>query len=328
MPSSYPSPPFDVGGVQTAFYLGDDEEAAPIREAWAEDQGLILSIDFLVRWSDRLKFLQALSGSSSYSAPSYTRKTPVRLPQILGDSSPGLPGQPDAYQWYRFTCTGTGELVPKKWRTDVDGSVTGLAGWGYYEMVVVPTIWTVPSYIIDQSEFTPDFPGADISGFPYTTTRTKASGESYAPYATGYKFNSTGLQIDDAKVGLIRPKTEITITRHFMPYVDIETYESLIGAVNNAPIKFGNKEFDEDSILYLNYEIEPRPDVSTGGLTYDITHHLIANGPVEDASGNPNSSWNYFVDRKGTWDLVVSSEGGKPPYPSENFRLAIWPEYT
>lgn len=328
MPPSYPSPPVYIQDIPVAFYIGDGTDPAPIREAWIEGQGLVVQIDFLVRWSDRIRFLQILSGSSSYSAPSYSRTLPANLPQIIGDKSPGLPGQVDDYQWYRFICTSTGEFTPKKWRTDVDGSVTGTPGWGYYEMVVIPTTWSVPTYIVDSAEFTPDFPGADVSGFPFTTTRMRSSGETYAPYATGYKFHSTGNQIDDAKVGLIRPKTEIAITRHQMPYVDMELYESLIGVVNNAPFKLGNKEFDEESILYMNYEIEQRPDVTTGGLTYDVTHHMVANGPVEDTEGNPNSSWNYFVNRSGKWDLVVSTDGGKPPYSTDNFRLAIWPEYV
>jgi hypothetical protein len=326
MSGSYASPPFKIGEVAASFFLGEGGDQAAIRESWS-DQGLTVSIDFLVRWSDRIKLIQELNGSSSYSAPSYTRKLPVKLPVIIGDTSPGLPGQSEEYSWYRFACVGAGEFKPIKWRTDKSGNVTGFAGWGYYQMVVVPTTWMVPTYVITEKPFDPDFPGADISGFPYTTTRIKPSGESYSPYSTAYKYSSSDKQIDGSKVGLIRPKMEIAITRHYMPFVDSHAYDELIGKVNNAPMKFGNTEYPEESLLYLAYEPEVRGDVSTGGLTYDITHHLIANGPVLDKDGNPNSSWNYFVSPNGTWDLVVQADSGDPPYGRDNFKLAMWPEY-
>lgn len=323
---SYASPPFQVGDVTASFFIGDGGDQPAIRESWS-DQGLTVAIDFIVKWSDRIKFIQELNGSSSYNAPTYSRKIPVKLPIIKTDKSPGLPGQGDDYMWYRFACVGSGEFTPIKWRTDVKGEVTGVPGWGYYQLVVIPTTWAVPTYIIDDEPFDPNFPGADVSGFPYTTTKIMSAGESYSPYSTGYKFKTSGRQVDDAKVGLIRPKLEITVTRHSMPFVDTKMLDDLIGAVNSAPLKFGNTEYPEGSILYMSYEPSPRGDASTGGLTYDVTHHMVANGPVLDKDGKPSSSWNYFVTPDGTWDQVVQSKGGKTPYESIDFKAAIWPEY-
>ncbi|MDR3582567.1 MAG: hypothetical protein P4L67_04810 [Candidatus Pacebacteria bacterium] len=326
----YSSDPIQFGGddgVQAAIFVGENGSQGGIRPSWT-DQGLVVQIDFLIAWKDYIKFLQLLAGSSSYSGGKYYRKLPTKLPVISGDKSPGLPGQQSGYLWDRMICMGTGEFRPVKFRTDGDGSATGMVGWGMYAMVVIPTTWGVPTYIVDDKEFDPNFPGADLSGYPFTTTRIKAAGEAYSPYASGYKFATSGENIDDSKVGLVRPKLEITITRHNMPFVDSEKLNNLVGKTNDIPLGFGNTAFKAESMLYLSYEYEARPDVATGGLTYDITHHILANGLVEDVNGSNQSSWNYFVSPDGKWDQVIQVKGGEAPYSTAELQFDIWPEYA
>lgn len=315
-----------IAGVQAAIFVGEDGDQGGIRPSWT-DQGLVVHIDFLIHWNEYIRFLQILAGSSSYANKNYFRRLPAKLPRILGDDSPGLPGQQDKYQWDRMICMGTGEFRPIKFRTDSEGDATGTVGWGMYAMVVVPTIWSVPTYIVDDKQFAPDFPGADLSGFPYTTTQIKAAGEAYSPYSSGYKFRSSGETIDDSKVGLIRPKMDISITRHGMPFVDTDKLNAMIGKTNGIQLVFGNTVFKPESMLYISYDYDSRPDVSTGGLTYDITHHILANGLVEDVDGNQQSSWNYFVSPDGRWDQVVRVDDEESPYSTVEMRHEIWPEY-
>lgn len=336
----HPSPRVRVGDVWAAFYLGEDGQSGGIRESWGDD-GLEIQIDFVIEWSDRIKLIQNLNGACSYDNGAYHRKVPIKIPALIGDSSPGLPGMADDYMWYRFVCAGAGEFKPLKWRTDVDGERTGIAGWGFYSAVIVPTHWRVPSYVIDDAKFTPDFPGADVSGYPYTTTDIKTSGEAFSPYAASYKFLGSGTQVDDAKVSLIRGRREITITRHYMPYVDFDRLGKMIGRVNKEPFVFGNNEYKAESLLYLGSEIESRPDAATGGLYYNIIHHIMANGSVKDDDDKTSSSWNSFITPDGKWDTIVRDlkdwRGipGPPqpgvdietPYKADFTPKDIWPDY-
>lgn len=329
MPNPQPSPGFQIGGVDASIYVGENGDEGGIVETWT-DKGLEVSVDFIVGWQDRIKFLQGLRGAATWdggSPGSVTRSYPFSLPFNDNDTYPdfgNLQGAP--YGWGRYLCFGTSPFRPIKYRTDKDGSFAGLAGWGHYDDVVIQAHFSSPSYFVFDQKI-PYTTGFDISGYPYTTTTTRATGEVFAPYTNSFKFDATNVPINEANVGIIRPKTEIMITRHYMPMVDTLTYDGLIGKVNKDPITLGTIEYGEEAILYLSYEVEPYGDVSTGLTYYDIKHQLMANGNVLDSANAPISSWNYFLTPKGNWDKLVAVNGGATPYQKADFPAALWPDY-
>lgn len=329
MPNPFPSPAFQIGGVTAAIYTGENGDEGGIVEHWS-DKGLEVTIDFIVAWEDRIRFLQGLRGASTWDGNSpghVTRLYPFALPFNNNDFFPPLDNLENApYGWGRYLCYGTSPFRPIKYRTDKQGDTTGMTGWGYYDDVIIQAHFSSPSYFVFDQKI-PYTVGFDLSGYPYTTTITKTTGEVFAPYTNSFRFETVQTPVNEANVGIIRPKTELMITRHYMPMVDTSTYEKLIGKVNENPITIGTIEYSPEAILYLNYEVEPYGDVSTGMTYYDIKHQMIANGNVLDDAGHEISSWNYFLAPNGHWDKLVAVNGGQTPYQKADFIPALWPDY-
>lgn len=330
-----PSLGFRINDVPCAIWVGEDGDQGGIRESWG-DRGLELNIEFVVPYDQRIKFLQGLRGGASWDGEHLERQHPWSIPVNPNEFNPSLSGMEGVpYGWIRYICVGTGESRPATWRTDDDGSKTGLPGWGYYDSVIIPARFAVPSYVVGDEKLLPYLYGQELTGYPYTTTKIKASGEVFTCYTNTYKFDSTNDPVNEANVGFIRPRLEVSITRHYMPFVDTLGYDKLIGHVNRDPIVIGTQSYYTESLLYVGYEIESYGDASTGLLYCDITHQLLANGQVIDVEGNSQTSWNYFLNRKGVWDKLVlvtppatPPDGFQPtPYQQADFIKYIWPDY-
>ena len=324
------SPALDINGVPAAIYLGDHGDEGGIREIWT-DRGLEVTIEFIVDWKKRIQFIQALRGASAVeigddgTIESIVRQAPWMLPQQIFDFLPDMEyygGGP--YKWENYICQGTENFRPIKPKVDYDGSETGLAGWVYYEYVIIPARFGVAPYQYWDNRNNYDV-GLDLSGLPYTNVKAKASGEVFQCDAATYKFKNLG--VSAGNVGFIRPRQEFTITRYLMPYVDTERYDRLIGKVNQDPIVIGTTEYPPESMLYTGYEPEWVGDPSTGMLFCNIHHTILANGLVTVVNGDTSSSWNYAVTRNGTFDeLVQANDNVTSPYTKREFKPVIWPE--
>jgi hypothetical protein len=328
MPNAVPSPGYVINEIDCAIYLGEDGQSGGIRESWT-DRGLEVNIDFICAWKDRLRLIQGLRGGATWDGTpggKVTRQHPVSLPLVSTDECPEIPIWSGlGYFWNRFICVGTGEFEPVRWQTDKDGSVTGIQGWGFYDSVIIPTRWASQTYFTGNSIVNPYVMGYDLSGYPYTTTTTKTSGEVFSPNTSTFKFLNSGIPVNEASIGLIRAKTEIIITRHYLPGIDVASYDSLVGKINSDILTLGNKP---ESLLYMTYDVEPYGDASTGTTFCDIKHHIVANGLVRDDNGKNQDSWNYYMNRKGNWDKLVDSKTGKiSPYYTAAFKPVIWPDY-
>ncbi len=330
--NSRPSPGIEINGVTCAIYHGENADEGGIVETWT-DRGLEVTISFACAWSDRIKLIQGLRGAVSWDGGipgTIYRTKPINLPPILGDMCPDTPDLEGIdYYWQRYICTSTDTFHPKTPRNDFDATITGYAGWCYYDYVVIRAHFTSPSYFVADEKLKFPFPqGYDISGYPYTTTTTRSSGEIFAPYTNQFQFASApNSPINEANVAIMRPKTEITVTRHYMPVVDTLTLTAIVGAINKDKMTFGTYEYPAESILYLSHEVESYSDVSTGLLCYDIKHNLIANGPVIGNDEKSISSWNYYLrPDNGKWDKLQTKDG-TTPYQTDDIVKAIWPEY-
>lgn len=329
------SPPIDLSNGAIDFnvqiYYGDRGERG-VRETMWSDRGMEVSIDFLVRWVDRIKFLYLLRGSCGYNGQDYWRHIPISLPMIDSDVISDLDEREgvDHYPWNRYFCSSIGECTPIKVRTtSKDLEYTGAEGWPYYDKVIIPTRWAVPLYVIADEPYDPATPGKDPSGYPYTTTHSHTTGDVFSPYTNAFKFKTEETPANEANIGIFRAKQELLITRHSMPYIDTVALDDLIGKVNLDPIQIGADLNPPESMLYLGYEREPHINPSNGKVVYDVTHRLAVVGPVRDQNGDKKESWNYYMNRKGYWDkLVLKDNPAKGVYETEEFKCKLFPEYV
>lgn len=334
IPQLTSSPPIDVNGVPAAIWTGDHGDEGGIIETMTE-RGLEVTVYFMIRWEYRIAFVQALRGAAGITPGGdggyrVVRTDPWSLPVNTTDLLPDLPpyntiGASPSYNWQNYICVGLDSFMPKKPRTDPDGTVTGLTGWIYYEYVVIPARFAVTPYQYFDNNNVYDI-GFDLSGFPYTSVKARASGEVFQTDYQTYSFRTNGETTPNG-IGIIRPRQEFTITRYMMPFVDTSGYDNLIGKVNQDELFIGNKRYPAQSLLYNGYDPEWIPDASTGYLFCNIHHTLLANGPVRTGEDTSSSSWNVAMRRDGRFDeLVLSSDGVTNPFKEEIFKPVIWPE--
>jgi len=325
MPSfSSRSPSLSINGINCAIFVGEQGDQGGIIEQWT-DRGLEIRIEFIVKWSDRIRFIQTLRGSAAVDeSGNIVRIDPWTLPANPNDPLPDFPVFSDhPYYWNYYLCIGTDPFRPIKPKVDQDGSETGLEGWLYYDYVLIPARFAIPPYRI--GAFTGIYEiGTDLSGYPYTSVKGKASGEVFQCWNNSYKFENINQPAGD--VGLIRSRQEFTITRYMMPFLDTEKYDALIGKVNDEEIKIGTTTYKRESMLYMGYEPEWIGDPSTGLLFCNVHHSIMANGVMRTTDGIENSSWNWALTKNGAFDKMVSRDNGTPPYTSSEFIPVLWPE--
>ena len=315
------SPYFQINGQVCGIYVGADGEQGGIVPAWT-DRGLEITVYLHCAWESYPYVLRGLRGWVGFDQNgNIVRTDPVSMPIN--------PNQQD-YAWGRFICVGTGDIRGEKWRTDQDGSITGAAGWGYYVNAIIPAKFAAPSYQTQAAA-----PGygngkgqSDLSGMPYTTTKIRTSGEVFCPPHGAYSWPN-GTPVDEAHVGVIRAKQEIQITRHFMPTIPVDRYQSVVGTVNGKPLALGRYSFPRGTIMFMGCsEIEPYSDVGTGLSVCDITFNLMGNGTDNlPADGTDHTlDFNKVMDPTGSWQFITDANQ-RGPFPYANLWSVIWPEY-
>ncbi len=312
-----PSPTFEINGVPVAIYVGNDGEQGGIIEQWS-DRGLEVIVYFHCRWEDRIELIRGLRGTVAEVGGDVIR-------DILPFALPQNPLQPMT-KWNRWICTGTDNFMPKKFRTDQDGAFTGLAGWGYYDSVVVPAHFMVTTYFTD-----PDgsFLQTDPSHFAFTTTKIRTSGEVFSPPSQVYKFKTApNIRVEDIGVGITRVRTEFDVMRHYMPFVPLTNLQTAIGKLNDSPMRFSDFNYPKGSILCSGVQqSDPYGDAASGLIVQDYEYTLIANGQSNEPD-DPPLDWNqYMRPDNGSWD-ELNDPSGRTPFRYDDLTHLIWPEYT
>jgi hypothetical protein len=321
--SDSPSPVFQINDVDVAIYLGEGAEAGGIIEQWS-DRGLEVLVYFHCRWSDRIELIRGLRGTVALVGNTVIRDIlPFHLPQD--------PLQPQT-KWNRWICTGTDNFIPKKFRTDQDGEFTGLAGWGYYDSVVVPAHFMVTTYFTDLGSQFEDGQ-VDPSGFPFTTTKIRVSGEIFSPPSQVYKFktadaNGNFIRVEDIGVGITRVRAELDVMRHYMPVVPLANLQVAMGKLNESPMKFADFNYPKGSILCSGVQqSDPYGDAASGLIVQDYEYTLIANGESNNPD-DPPLDWNlYMRPDNGLWDQLLDPNG-RTPFRYADLSHLIWPEYV
>jgi hypothetical protein len=324
-----PSPYFKINDADVGIWIGEDGAQGGIVETWT-DQGLEVTVYLHCAWFDRAKVYSGLRGTVGWGSG------PIGLAAggTIQRTDPAvLPVPPNsAYRWDRMVCVGTGEVRGEKWRTDPDGSITGVAGWGFYVNAIIParfavTPWQTIGNIGDGSGSADPADRNDISGQPYTITKIRTQGEVLCP-PHGTYFWPNGNAVDESHIGIIRAKQEISITRVYMPSVHVAEIQSCIGTINGKPLRIGDYTFPKGSLMMAGCESEPYGDVGIGLLAHDIHITLLGNGlDNKPPDGNDHiQDFNYIMSPDGTYQKIADKQGNTP-FPYVNMWYNIWPEF-
>ena len=302
----------EINGVGCNIYTGEDGQQGHLTERHPEG-GREATVVFICGWADRLDLVAGLVGTVDYDGETIQRTPPFAYPLASSDEDAGVLPR-------RTFCTSISSIDGIKWRADLDGTATGLAGWGGFVYALVTAEFTSPPYLIEP---TPDGGELfnDLLGQTYCVSKTRTSGEVFSPPTGAYIYAegaSRGKPLDDVGASRIRCRTEISATRVRMPIMPDETIDSLIGCVNSAAFTVEGTQYPPGSVLFTGANPEPKSDPYNGGIVLDIELTFLANSPDPD-SGDP-LDFNYFQDPSGTW-VKVTTAGGNPVFAYNDLEL-------
>ena len=308
-----PNPPenwlLEIGGVGCNIYTGPNGQDGHLTELTSASEGRKAQVRFKCRWEDRNALLAGLLGTVVYQGGTIVRTPPFSYPTAQSDIDAGM--FPN-----RLFCTDAG-VEGTKWRADPDGSITGLAGWGYFVYAIVTATFTSPPYLIEPMEGGgPAF--NDLTNNTYCISKLRVSGEVYSPPTGSYVWaegSRAGKQVPDAHCGIVRPRYELSVTRMRMPIVPTTALDDCIGSVNGSVLQISTNEVDPEAALFMGYNPEMRTDPYNGGIVSDIEMLWAVNGYLP--SRNADGSWNWFVDPVGQWSAIQTNDVNEnPPFES------------
>jgi hypothetical protein len=275
---------FQIGGVTCKVFAGDNDGQGAVDESWSMGSPPKAVAKIKCAYADRYTMFRGLVGSISISGTTIIRNPPFQYPP-----SPGLICTEIS------SCIGIGRMA------------TDSTGWATWPAAIVTCVFSYPGFSTDSGS--PAGQG-DPTGQAYTTTRTRTSGEVFTPEGGTFFWNGgsdNGKQVSESSIGLVRPRTEISITRHMLPVMNLNFLESYIGSVNANPIPIGNYTYGTGTILFAGFSTEPSADV-TGAPAQEVEYTLLANGNGQD--------WNQLIDRDYTFQFVSTNKlgGGTKPF--------------
>jgi hypothetical protein len=301
-----------INGVDCNIYTGPTGEDGHLVERTSSDQGRSALVRFKCNWQDRNDLLAGLVGTVDYVGGSIKRTNPDFYPTADRDIEAGqFPEQ--------MFCTSVTRIEGRGWKADLDGSITGQPGWGYFAYAILDAEYTNPPYVIVPPAGN-DGPFAfnDLVGEMYAISKTRVSGEVYSPPTGAYVWGEgsrQGKPVQDTNVGIIVPRYELSVTRMRMPIVPTLLFDELIGTVNEATLSIGANTVSPEAALFMGGNAEPRTDPYNGGIVYDVEMLWLVNGFLD--SRNADKSWNWFLDPVGSWSKIVTNdEDQNPPFAS------------
>lgn len=263
--------PFVVNGVSASIYVGEDGESGGIVESWPES-GPVATVHFKVPWAERHKLMQALAGPV-ITVGGLTRRVPFAYPD-----------SPNLY------CMEIGQTRGLKYRTREDG-------WGSYESAVFPATFKVPAWQFEAGD--PGDPNRDASGQPWTTTKIKTSGEVLSVPGGTYLWVAgpdAGKPVEESQLGIVRPKVEIEMTRHWMPWIPLAAIRAAVGKLNESPITIGDQVFAKGELLFAGANTSVDTD-TMGNVVQEVGYTLLGQ----------DSDWNTLIARDSSYRLVSTN---------------------
>jgi hypothetical protein len=298
MPS--PTPTFPVNGVPVSIYIGDGDGADAVREQVTQD-GAQATVVFKCPWNERYAVVAGLLGGVTSKNGVLSRTPPATYPP-----SPNL------------FCTSITDIHGIKPMRD-DTNAQGLPGWLTYEWAVITAVFSRPTWQAIENQEGQAPQSSDPSGIVYATTRFKVSTEVFSPPIGAYYWqggNHQNQAVEGATVTEMRPRVEISITRHMMPFVPLTAAQALIGGLNNAPWFMADYGFPRGSVLFTGFNSEPKADPATQVTTWDLEMTFLANSRLD---------WNKFLDPDGSYQFINTAQDGSGtfPFPYVDFSVIL-----
>lgn len=286
-------------GIWYEFSMPDGGlNSGGVEESFPE-QGPHATCEFKCRWVDRYNFMAGLRGGviDGFRVPpaAYPYSTNLFCTQVT-------------------RCKGLGPMPDP---------MTGLLG---YRFAIVTAEYGIYEFDFDDGD--PTEPHRDPSGKAWTTTRARLSAQIFTPPGGAYFWEDSHKAVIEALPGFVQPKTEYTITRHWMATVDQDLLDSFIGTVNDADVRIGTRTYGRGTLLFVGASIEPA-GVSFGGKTWNYEYTIIGNGwasanepdPITEKPYLVSLEWNQFLNRSGDYQYInTKTDGtGLRPYRYTNF---------
>lgn len=233
-------------------------------------------------WEDRGEIYKALMGGVEASGFQITRWAPHQ------------------FMWNdQLVCTEIRDVTGIKPRTEDDGTVS-------YDQVRFTAHYCVPPWDSRNNVSL----SRDPSDCLFTSTKFKTSCEVFNPPFGSYYFTAgsySGKPVNESGSSVVRPRVEIVVTRHMMPFVPLHLIAQCEGTVNDTTITFADHDFTQGTLLFVTGEPDQKADPSTGARCWDIAFQLL---------GNTDHDWNKFMDPGGQWNLInTAADGsGQPPF--------------
>jgi hypothetical protein len=229
-------------------------------------------------WNQRNPVMIGLRGTSRFSGGQVVRVPPFAYPPA---------------PWLR--CLSIDEIkgIHPYW----DASL----GWIAYEKALMTLQFGTVSWNWDGID--PNNPNRA----PYTTFKYKVSAEIQPNPGGAYYNIDSGKPIEEHAFGLVRPLCEISMIRHWMPYVPLNAVMTYISTVNATAIQVEDRVFDRGSLLFLGMNTTPEEDAE-GNHVHEVEYVF---------AGRHSSEWNEIIDRDGLLHLINTNPAGTGNFPFE-----------
>lgn len=275
-----------VNGVEALVSLEDSDQ---VTESVTSD-GPSATLTFHVPYASRLEFLRGLGGSSSVDGDGVITYSPPLL-------YPGLGG---------LTCQAVTKMV------GVGRPARDPDGWPTYQLAKITTQFGIPKYSFDAGNV------QDMSGRPWTTTRGRVNSEIIIPQGGTFLFTEgtlIGEPVPEGQAGLSIPNIELSMTRHWMPFVPLNAVAEYIGTVNDGPVMMGDYEFADGNLLFAGFNWTETVTFA-GDVAYEVEYILL---------GQRVHSWTSVLDKTGLWNVLntESDQSGLFPFEYTDFFDAL-----
>lgn len=241
-----------------------------------DESGPEAHVEFIMRWDDRYTFVQNVLGTSTSVAGAV-----VRIPKLRYPPSPNL------------IAVAVTSIRGIKASAD-----TG--GWPGQTLAAVTVVFRRPPYSVYGDEIW------DGSGRFYTVTRVKSSGEAFTPPTGAYYYESTGTQVEEASIGVLRGRVEINLTRVQIPIgIMLPIVAQCQNKLNDVAVKISGQSFDRGQLLFASADFEPSADAA-GSVVEDVHINIL---------GNTDRDFNQYQTPTGDWDYINTASDGSGDRP-------------
>ena len=263
-------------GLAEATILTGADGSGTVTEEVDSEVGLVATVPFQCRYADRFEVYKGLAGGTFYAGGVVVRYLPFAYPPSPSLYCMGISG-------------GRGVKLASS------------EGWPAWKLWQFQAKFQTPAWGIENGD-------NDPSGEPWTTTRVRVSAEvTEVPLGTFLwtSGSQSGQQVPESGLGILVPRNEISMTRHWVPYVPLADVNGYIGTLNNSPIVMSDYTYPKGYVLFAGFNATESVD-TLGNRTYEIEYVLL---------GSTTHDWNKLLAKDMVYRYVNTAADASGSYP-------------